>query len=188
MMRRSLLATASCVALAITATSADAAVLIQGTGLWGASATSTAYTAPSKSFQFSFSVPDVISTAAGYAFTSAITNFSYTLDGATVSGTPSEVRFNDAAGGGLLSLILGGVTVSLYGSDIGSNGVPGPSGAYSFTSGLNGGAATGNGFLTVTSIAAAVPEPAVWGLMIVGFGVMAGALRYQRRQTSVRYA
>lgn len=37
-----------------------------------------------------------------------------------------------------------------------------------------------------TQISAAVPEPATWGMMIVGFGLMGGALR--RRKTTVAFA
>ncbi|MBN8846600.1 MULTISPECIES: FxDxF family PEP-CTERM protein [unclassified Sphingomonas] len=33
-----------------------------------------------------------------------------------------------------------------------------------------------------------VPEPATWALMILGFGAVAGALRYRRRETAVRFA
>lgn len=45
------------------------------------------------------------------------------------------------------------------------------------------------GILAFTSIAAGVPEPATWGLMIFGFGAVAGAMRYQRRaRTKVRFA
>ncbi|MGR6331208.1 NF038122 family metalloprotease [Sphingomonas sp. XXL09] len=36
--------------------------------------------------------------------------------------------------------------------------------------------------------AAAVPEPAVWLQMILGFGVIGGAMRYRRRRTAVRFA
>ncbi|HEX7753299.1 MAG TPA: FxDxF family PEP-CTERM protein [Novosphingobium sp.] len=35
---------------------------------------------------------------------------------------------------------------------------------------------------------AAVPEPATWGLMILGFGLVGGALRRRRQKVSVRYA
>jgi len=34
----------------------------------------------------------------------------------------------------------------------------------------------------------AVPEPATWGMMLVGFGMVAGAARYRRRNTKVVYA
>lgn len=45
------------------------------------------------------------------------------------------------------------------------------------------------GVLSFTPIAGGVPEPATWGLMILGFGAVAGALRYQRRgQAKVRFA
>lgn len=36
--------------------------------------------------------------------------------------------------------------------------------------------------------AAAVPEPATWGMMIAGFGVMGAAMRTRRRSTNVTFA
>ena len=39
---------------------------------------------------------------------------------------------------------------------------------------------------TVTLLS--VPEPATWGLMILGFGAVAGAMRTARRRTTVRFA
>jgi hypothetical protein len=46
---------------------------------------------------------------------------------------------------------------------------------------LNVGVATGPG-------AGAVPEPATWGMMIAGFGMMGAAMRTRRRSTKVSYA
>jgi hypothetical protein len=43
------------------------------------------------------------------------------------------------------------------------------------------------GALTVNSVAA-VPEPATWAMMLVGFGMVGGAARYRRRGTKVAYA
>ena len=34
----------------------------------------------------------------------------------------------------------------------------------------------------------AVPEPATWGMMLLGFGMVAGSARYRRRATKVAYA
>jgi hypothetical protein len=34
----------------------------------------------------------------------------------------------------------------------------------------------------------AVPEPATWAMMIVGFGVIGGSTRYRRRKTSFSFA
>ena len=45
------------------------------------------------------------------------------------------------------------------------------------------------GVISFTPIAAGVPEPATWGLMILGFGAVAGAMRYKRRgQARIRFA
>lgn len=50
--------------------------------------------------------------------------------------------------------------------------------------------AGGRAELRVTSIRAAVPEPATWAMMIGGFGMVGGAMRSARRKqtVSVRYA
>jgi len=42
--------------------------------------------------------------------------------------------------------------------------------------------------LTITEAAAAVPEPATWGLMLAGFGVVGAGLRSRRRSTTVAFA
>ena len=38
------------------------------------------------------------------------------------------------------------------------------------------------------SAAAAVPEPATWAMMLIGFGMMGASMRYRRRSTSTSYA
>ncbi len=45
-----------------------------------------------------------------------------------------------------------------------------------------------NSVLVDGNAVSAVPEPAAWALMIVGFGIVGGALRYRRRSTSVAFA
>ena len=44
------------------------------------------------------------------------------------------------------------------------------------------------GLVTGFNDVAAVPEPATWAMMIGGFGMMGGAMRYRRRKTSVSFA
>lgn len=46
----------------------------------------------------------------------------------------------------------------------------------------------GNGNLSITQVAAAVPEPASWMLMIIGFGALGGALRQRRRRVTFSFA
>ncbi|MBY0521252.1 MAG: PEPxxWA-CTERM sorting domain-containing protein [Sphingomonas sp.] len=44
-------------------------------------------------------------------------------------------------------------------------------------------------YLDATSSAvAAVPEPAAWGMMILGFAMLGGAMRYRRRTTRIAFA
>lgn len=39
-----------------------------------------------------------------------------------------------------------------------------------------------------TPLPSAVPEPATWGMMLAGFGMMGSAMRYRRRNVKVAYA
>ena len=41
---------------------------------------------------------------------------------------------------------------------------------------------------TISFVPNAVPEPATWAMMLVGFGMVGGAVRYRRRATKVVYA
>jgi hypothetical protein len=53
-------------------------------------------------------------------------------------------------------------------------------------------ATSSTGFLSIsydyTAVTAAVPEPATWAMMLVGFGMVAGAARYRRRSTVTTFA
>ena len=46
---------------------------------------------------------------------------------------------------------------------------------------------SGNSTLTITQVAA-IPEPATWMMMLLGFGLIGASLRYGRRTTTVTYA
>ncbi len=48
------------------------------------------------------------------------------------------------------------------------------------------GGATGEGTFNINPLVAGVPEPATWAMMILGFGLIGGAVR--RRKVSVRFA
>ena len=39
-----------------------------------------------------------------------------------------------------------------------------------------------------TVVTGAVPEPATWGMMILGFGLVGASMRYRRRATRIRFA
>jgi hypothetical protein len=51
-----------------------------------------------------------------------------------------------------------------------------------------GTSAAGYGVLTPVALASLVPEPGSWVLMIAGFAMVAGAVRYRRRATKVTFA
>jgi hypothetical protein len=44
------------------------------------------------------------------------------------------------------------------------------------------------GVVTISAVTGAVPEPATWAMMLVGFGMVGGATRYGRKRTKVAYA
>ena len=44
-----------------------------------------------------------------------------------------------------------------------------------------------NGSPSILNVAA-VPEPATWAMMLVGFGMMGASMRYRRRSTTTVYA
>lgn len=47
---------------------------------------------------------------------------------------------------------------------------------------------SGASTLTITQVAAAVPEPETWLMMLLGFGLIGASMRYGRRTTTVTYA
>ena len=46
---------------------------------------------------------------------------------------------------------------------------------------------SGNAFVASEAIAA-VPEPATWAMMLLGFGTIGGAARYRRRNSNIVFA
>ena len=73
---------------------------------------------------------------------------------------------------------------------VGSNGVLRLEFYEGFDDVANAADANLSGSLTFTyePAASAVPEPATWGMMIAGFGIMGAAMRTRRRSTKVTYA
>lgn len=114
---------------------------------------------------------------------------SFALD---VAGyAPTTLTFFDAAG-----LVLSSTNVTLTS---GATFNPGQYVRYSVnsTSGIRGfsfsGGASGNtsidNLVAVTADATpAVPEPATWAMMLVGFGLIGATARYRRRTTKIAYA
>jgi hypothetical protein len=46
---------------------------------------------------------------------------------------------------------------------------------------------SGASTLQISAVSAA-PEPAAWAMMMVGFGLIGGAIRYRRRKTTLSFA
>jgi len=115
------------------------------------------------------------------------------LYGTTLGNNTNNVGtvFKLGADGGALTTLA---------SFTGGNGAS-PYGSLTFDAAGNlygttfGGGNTGNGTVFklsdtgfVVPAVAAVPEPATWGLMLVGFGLVGAAMRTRRRSTTVTYA
>jgi hypothetical protein len=187
--KKTILALSTAVSALVFASGAQAAILIEGVGLWDANAPTTAISAPDASIKFSFKVPDAIPSGGSSASTSSITDFFYTLDAGAVAPPVKalSVTFWNPANSGMFDLVLdNGLTFSVFGADIGSDGTPGPLGFYVPASlGFNGEFSNPLGSAAVTVKAVnPVPEPATWALMIAGLGVVGMAMR--RRSSAKR--
>jgi len=74
------------------------------------------------------------------------------------------------------ALISGGANILTVNGNVGQAGTNSPANA-SFT-----------GNLSFAAQAAAVPEPATWGLMVLGFGMIGSAARSRKVRTSLKFA
>lgn len=148
----------------------------------GIAATDTAYTYAGGA------TPSI--TAVGYtnsfagATTTTLFGIDYALDTLALIGSPN---------GGVITTVGGlGFDVDADASfDITADGRAFLSSGTSFYSvNLATGAATlvgRNDGLRNIAISGAVPEPVTWGMMIAGFGMIGGSLRYRRRSSKVSY-
>ena len=102
-------------AMAFGALSASAdTLLVSENGVWGADAPTTTWSAPGQSWSYSFltsSTPAVSNVIVNYygqpgvsCFDGAFSDFTYTLNGDSVSVVPSELTWFSAGFGGLLNL------------------------------------------------------------------------------------
>ena len=134
-----------------------ATVDISGTLFWGVGTPLTAYSAPGAESAFAFDLTTPTGVAAGDPV--SVTNYSYALNNVAVLGPTPTVSFYPTSEKGLFNINYGDFRVSLYGADIGSTGVIGPSGFYIASAAMNDGEVpTGNGGVSVS--VSAVPLPA----------------------------
>lgn len=114
----------------------------------------------------------------------AYDDISGTFGGKTYTSNIFSI-FQSSDGGGVAIYLKGGepTLADMSGDQVFSGSLAAPKfnlGVFNLTENTAGKAVT----LTIS----AVPEPATWALMMVGFGMVAGAARYRRRNTSVRFA
>lgn len=171
-----------------TANQASAAYFeFAGSGTWDSSALSTSYSSPSKSYSFLFDIPDPTS---GNPTTAS--NFHFSLNGAPVLASLTNVTFFDAGSGGGMDLNTNLGKLSFldnftFGSpfDFTSSVTPG---AYDTNivifDGIHGDS-VGSSHIVVT----AVPEPSTWAMLLLGFfGVGFMAYRRNAKPAALRLA
>jgi hypothetical protein len=160
-----------------------------GSGMWDQGTPTTAYSQAGATWQFSFLLPDTLSSNP----TTQVNDFSYSLNGTTVSTSlPGGVLFYSVANGGgfdLYPTINNGSNVSvlsfIFPNDVGSN-LKIVGGTFQTSIELNDGITTadgltpGSGSGTVTIASAATPEPP--SIILLGTALLLGAglIRFRR--------
>jgi hypothetical protein len=92
-------------------------LLVTDSGVWGASAPTTLWSAPGESWSYSFLISstalpdDVVLTNHGIHFQRDFSDFMYTLNGASVATDPSSITWYGAAWDGLLNVNFGTGTI-----------------------------------------------------------------------------
>lgn len=119
-------------------------------------------------------VLELLGGSATFAFLNPVSSFGFKLTGVQLSNL--SVMFNDGTAQNV-AVVNNGSGVQFFGASGFSNLVT------SFTLNASGDA-IGVDDLRFSS-AAAVPEPATWALMLLGFGFVGGALRSKKRRQNV---
>jgi hypothetical protein len=160
-----------------------------GSGTWDQGTPTTAYSQAGATWQFSFFLPDTLSSNP----TSQVTDFSYTLNGTTVTTSlPGGVLFYSVADGGGFDLYPTinntsdvGILSFLFSNDVGSN-LKIVGGIFQTSIELNDGITTadgltpGSGSGTVTIASAATPEPPTIILLGTALLLSAGLIHFRR--------
>ena len=118
-------------------------------------------------------------------------------DAGSICSTPNNgFLANGTASGSTTTFDRSNGTGAVVRANFGANGLSGSENSTTYIVRTNATNFSLNGFATVNNStsfnvlsympAAAVPEPATWGMMIVGFGLVGGVMR--RRKTSVAFA
>ena len=180
-------------ALVTSSVASATSISFTGSGTWDQGTPTTAYSLAGATWQFSFLLPDTLSSNP----TTQVTDFSYLLNGTTVTtAIPGGVLFYSVADGGGFDLYptidsTSDVSVLsfIFPYDVGSN-LKIVDGTFQASIELNdgittaGGLTPGSGSGTVTIASAATPEPP--SIILLGTALLLGSGLIRFRRTSVR--
>jgi hypothetical protein len=184
-----LLGLAAVLLLGVTSASAEVLTVTEN-GVWGANASTTPWSAPNETWNFSFqissnpAVSNVIQTPFGAFFDGAFSNFNYTLNGAAVSTPLPEITWFSSGYGGLFDVNWAGVSFepegdqAYTGSESDPTIVPG-----TYELGLYSGVFLGEdleplaGDVVIAGAQAPTPEPSSFFLLGTGLLALAGLAR-----------
>jgi hypothetical protein len=124
---------------------------------------------------------DLTVTGGGYSGTAALgaSDFGYQYPDGGLVATPTALQFDFAQADALFNIGGGdsGASICLGGANYGCGANTAPGEGFS----TNGWGGASRQVFSRTTIATAVPEPALWTLMLVGVGGVGGRMRATRR-------
>jgi hypothetical protein len=178
--------------LAVAGSLSAGAITISDNGTFSAGTPTSTYSAPGETWAFSFTVatnPTVSGVLAGDYFSAAFTGFTYSLNGAALAITPSNIEFFNGGDGGLFNICMISTACNSGFYFSGPQMYTGSEFSPTMLSGMftstNLAINTGTGYVTqpnttVQAVGSSVPEPSTFLTLFAGILALAVGTRYWR--------